>query len=57
MDTESAVQGLIMMKIKMKRRRRKGKEKMRKRMTRITIASLVSGHSQCIRDPNNAPHP
>ena len=55
MDTESAGQGLIMMKVKVKRR--KGKEKMRKRMTRITIASPVSGHSQCIRDPNNAPHP
>lgn len=56
MDTASAGQGLIMMKVKVKRGR-KGKEKMRKRMTRITIASPVSGHSQCIRDPDNAPHP
>ena len=52
-----AGEGLIMMKVKMKRRRRQGKEKMMKRMTIITIASLVSGHSQCVRDPYSAPHP
>ena len=52
-----AGEGLIMMKVKMKRRRGKGREKMMKRMTITAIASLVSGHSSCVRDAYSAPHP